>query len=55
MTIKAGEEVRKTGDFRCRKCGEVVHVEEGRALPHCPFCKSHDFSIKDRPVGEGIE
>ncbi len=50
MTIRSGEEVRQTGDFRCRSCGEVIHVEEGRPLPRCPVCNKDVFSIKDRPL-----
>jgi Zn finger protein HypA/HybF involved in hydrogenase expression len=50
MTIKAGEEVRWTGDFRCRRCGEVVHVEGGLTLPVCPVCKGSEFSIRERPL-----
>ncbi|MFO7982991.1 MAG: hypothetical protein R6V08_06030 [Desulfuromonadales bacterium] len=50
MTIKAGEEVRKTGDFRCQKCGEVIHVEEDLTMPVCPICNGEEFSIKERPL-----
>ncbi|NIQ98311.1 MAG: zinc ribbon-containing protein [Desulfuromonadales bacterium] len=50
MSIKAGEEVKKTGDFRCRKCGDIVHVEEGLIMPRCPVCNGETFSLKDRPL-----
>lgn len=31
MSAEAGERARKTGDFHCAKCGEVVHVTQGDA------------------------
>ncbi|MEJ2698124.1 MAG: hypothetical protein P8Z70_00445 [Desulfuromonadales bacterium] len=52
MTVKAGDECRKTGDFRCRKCGELIHVEEGLTIPRCPACNSGEFSLRDRPLKE---
>jgi formylmethanofuran dehydrogenase subunit E len=50
MTVKAGEEARKTGDLRCRKCGELVHVEENALIPRCAICNGEDFTLRDRPV-----
>ncbi len=50
MTVRAGDECRKTGDFRCRKCGEVIHVEEGLDIPRCPACNGGEFSIRNRPL-----
>lgn len=52
MTVRAGEECRRTGDFRCRRCGELIHVEEGLTIPLCPICKGDAFSLKDRPLPE---
>lgn len=48
--VKAGEECRNTGDFRCTRCGELIHVEEGLDIPHCPGCGNGTFSLRDRPV-----
>lgn len=50
MTVKAGDEARHTGDLRCRKCGELVHVEEGGTIPRCAICNGEDFTLRNRPV-----
>jgi formylmethanofuran dehydrogenase subunit E len=50
MTVKAGEEARHTGDLRCKKCGELVHVEEGGSIPRCAVCNGEDFTLRDRPI-----
>ncbi|SNB45327.1 alpha helical protein [Geobacter sp. DSM 9736] len=49
MTVKAGEEIHNSGDFRCQRCGELVHVEEGLTVPNCPGCGNTTFSWRDRP------
>lgn len=53
MTVKAGNEAEHTGDLRCKKCGELVHVEEGVSVPRCPICNSEDFTIRNRPEPKG--
>ncbi len=51
MTVKAGEEALHTGDLRCTKCGELVHVEEGVTVPRCAVCNGGDFTRRNRPIG----
>jgi formylmethanofuran dehydrogenase subunit E len=51
MTVKAGEEALHTGDLRCTKCGELVHVEEGVTIPRCAVCNGGDFTRRNRPIG----
>jgi Zn finger protein HypA/HybF involved in hydrogenase expression len=48
--VRAGEECRNTGDFRCMQCGELIHVEEGASIPSCPACAGASFSLRQRPV-----
>ena len=36
MSARSGEECKYTGDFKCRQCGELVHVEAGLTIPKCP-------------------
>lgn len=50
MTVKAGEEARRTGDLQCRKCGELVHVEEGVPIPRCAVCNGEDFTLRERQI-----
>ena len=52
MSVRAGQECERTGDVRCRKCGEVVHVEEGQTFPRCPVCNGEEFSLRERPLKE---
>lgn len=49
MTVKAGEECHNTGDFRCMRCGDLVHVEEGLTIPRCESCGNDTFSLRRRP------
>jgi len=54
MTIKADSEAQHTGDLRCKKCGELIHVEEGVTVPRCPVCNGEDFTLRNRPEPKGV-
>ena len=55
MAVKAGEEIHHSGDFRCRQCDELIHVEEGLTMPNCPSCGNNVFSLRNRPHFTGLE
>lgn len=55
MAVKAGEEIHHSGDFRCRQCDELIHVEEGLTMPNCPSCGNSVFSLRNRPHFTGLE
>jgi hypothetical protein len=42
MAAHAGEEARKTGDFKCKGCDETIHVKRGDPIPECK-CGSEEF------------
>ena len=46
MAAKAGEKARETGDFRCAKCDEKVHVTGGDTIPKCPNCGNSTFNTR---------
>lgn len=46
MTAKAGEKAEATGDFRCEKCHEKVHVTVGRPIPRCPNCGNDAYDSR---------
>jgi Zn finger protein HypA/HybF involved in hydrogenase expression len=50
MAAQAGEKAEKTGDFRCEKCHQKVHVQSGHKIPKCPNCGNDTF---DTRVHEG--
>jgi DNA-directed RNA polymerase subunit RPC12/RpoP len=38
----AGETPDTDGTYRCQKCGNIVRVNRGEAVPKCPKC-AHDL------------
>jgi predicted RNA-binding Zn-ribbon protein involved in translation (DUF1610 family) len=46
LSAHAGEEAQKTGDFRCQKCHEKVHVKKGGKILKCPNCGSAVFDTR---------
>lgn len=38
MAAHSGETAQETGDFRCARCHEQMHVTRGHAIPTCPNC-----------------
>lgn len=46
MAAHAGETARETGDFRCEKCHEQVHVTKGHKIPKCPNCGNDTFDTR---------
>jgi Zn finger protein HypA/HybF involved in hydrogenase expression len=51
MSAKAGEKAEKTGDFRCAKCHEKVHVKSGDKIPKCPNCGSDTYDTRQNEPG----
>ena len=51
MTAKSGEKAQESGDFRCKKCHEQVHVTQGDALPKCPNCGNNTFDKRYQEPG----
>lgn len=51
MAAKAGERARKTGDFRCERCNEKVHVTSGDPIPKCPNCGNDTFDERINEPG----
>jgi hypothetical protein len=47
MAAHAGENARKTGDFRCERCHERVHVTGGDKIPKCPHCGNDTFDTRE--------
>lgn len=47
MVAHAGANARKTGDFRCEKCHERVHVTGGHEIPNCSNCGNDTFDTRD--------
>ncbi len=46
--LHSGEKAPVTGELRCTRCGETIHVELGQTIPACP--RSHrtfDFSERE--------
>ncbi|MXQ14788.1 zinc ribbon-containing protein [Microvirga makkahensis] len=46
MAAHAGETARQTGDFRCERCHQQVHVMKGRTIPKCPHCGNGTFDTR---------
>lgn len=46
MVAKSGEKAWETGDFRCEKCHEQVHVRKGQPIPKCPNCGNDSFDTR---------
>jgi ribosomal protein L37AE/L43A len=51
MSAKAGESAQKTGDFKCEKCGEKVHVTQGKEIPKCPKCGNDTYGERENEPG----
>jgi Zn finger protein HypA/HybF involved in hydrogenase expression len=51
MAAHAGEKAQRTGDFRCEKCRNKVHVTNGREIPRCPHCGSTTFDERVNEPG----
>jgi hypothetical protein len=47
MAAHAGENARKTGDFRCEQCHERVHVTRGDKIPKCRNCGNDTFDTRE--------
>jgi hypothetical protein len=50
MSAHAGENARKTGDFKCKGCKEVVHVKQGEKIPSCK-CGATEFDERRNEPG----
>jgi predicted RNA-binding Zn-ribbon protein involved in translation (DUF1610 family) len=51
MAAESGETARETGDFRCSKCHNRVHVTRGHAIPKCPTCGNDTFDTREHEPG----
>ena len=51
MSAKSGETARETGDFRCARCREQVHVTTGDRIPKCPNCGNDEFDTRYHEPG----
>jgi Zn finger protein HypA/HybF involved in hydrogenase expression len=40
-------EREETGDFRCERCHERVHVTQGDRIPKCPNCGNDTFDTRE--------
>ena len=47
MAAKAGEAAQETGDFRCAKCHERMHVSKGKKIPKCENCGGATFDTRE--------
>ena len=47
MAAHAGEKAEKTGDFRCEKCHQRVHVKAGEHIPKCPHCGNDTYGSRE--------
>jgi Zn finger protein HypA/HybF involved in hydrogenase expression len=43
MSLRSGETVNKSGEYKCEKCHTEVYVTNGRKLPKCPNCGNESF------------
>ncbi|HEX3774073.1 MAG TPA: hypothetical protein VHV51_06380 [Polyangiaceae bacterium] len=50
MAAHAGEKARKTGDFKCKGCGELVHATRGKPIPKCK-CGATEFDERRNEPG----
>lgn len=54
VVAHAGENARKTGEFRCERCHERVHVTQGDRIPKCPNCGNDTFdTLEHEPDTRG--
>ncbi len=51
MAAHAGEKAEKTGDFRCEKCHQRVHVKAGEHIPKCPHCGNDTYGSRENEPG----
>lgn len=51
MSAHAGEEARKTGDFRCERCRQTTHVQQGQKIPKCPHCGNDTYADRENEPG----
>jgi Zn finger protein HypA/HybF involved in hydrogenase expression len=51
MAAHAGEAAQETGDFRCAKCHQQVHVTKGKKIPICPHCGNDAFDTRYHEPG----
>ena len=51
MAAHAGEKAEKTGDFRCEKCHQRVHVKAGEHIPKCPHCGNDTYGSRENDPG----
>jgi ribosomal protein L37AE/L43A len=51
MAAHAGEKAQRTGDFRCEKCRQKVHVAQGSRIPRCPNCGNESFGERENEPG----
>jgi ribosomal protein L37AE/L43A len=51
MTAQAGEQAQRTGDFRCDKCHQKVHVKSGDKIPKCPHCGNNAYDTRVNEPG----
>jgi len=51
MAAHAGEPAQETGDFRCAKCHQRVHVTKGHKIPKCPHCGGATCDTRDNEPG----
>jgi predicted RNA-binding Zn-ribbon protein involved in translation (DUF1610 family) len=47
MAAHSGETARSTGDFRCSRCHQMVHVTNGHKIPKCPNCGNDTFDTRE--------
>jgi Zn finger protein HypA/HybF involved in hydrogenase expression len=51
MAAHAGEKAEETGDFRCARCHQTVHVTKGHEIPKCPHCGGASFDTRRNEPG----
>jgi Zn finger protein HypA/HybF involved in hydrogenase expression len=51
MAAHTGEKAQRTGDFRCEKCRQQVHVSQGSQIPRCPNCGNESFGERNNEPG----
>src|SRR6266702_2755899 len=57
MSAHVGEKAEKTGDFRCAKCHQSVHVTKDRAILKCPHCGNETYAtrVHERGTSRAVE
>ena len=51
MAAKAGEGAWKTGDFRCERCHNRVHVTQRHEIPRYPTCGNDTCDTREHEPG----